>query len=272
MKKLKPKSVKYENIKKPILIFSASTLVFYALMLFKVPGVGRILFCAAAVTMCFSLIKSAKNKYVKIIIAVFFIAAVFVYLCLADGISAYIAGKCSSNPLIFGAVSAVLNTFGIYDVNNLVYFTSYGGARLINDSIVCGAVNIANAVNGGSSALYLTGRIVALFSAAGILITAKGGKKAKLLIIAIMLFSGIETPCLLFLLLCDLPLYFLFLIISFAGYFISSVLSVKAQFLVSPSLYEILLYSDNKIYIICFSVLFCAVSYYLSRLVKEKRM
>lgn len=272
MKKIKLKYLNYKYINKPFLYYSSLTLLFYILMLANVQNISRLIFSAAAVSVCCAVIKSTKSKCCKIIAILFFAFTLILYFCFVNSLTELIAGKCSSNSVIFGAVSAIFNTFGIYDLNNLVYFTSYGGARLINDSIVCGAVNIASALNNSSSSLFLTGRIISLFSISGILITARGSKKVKLLLAVFMFITGIESPCLIYLLLCDLPLYFLFLLLNFAGYFISSVLSVKALFLVSPSIYEILFYSQNKIYIICFGIMFCAVSYYFSRLVKERIM
>lgn len=264
--------IPYEYAQKPILLYSAFSVIVYLLMLLKVDNAYKLIFIGFVICLFFCLFKRIKKKIYKIILLIFCIALLFFYFCFSEKLIFFIAEKCAKNNIAFGGVSSLLNSVGIYDLNNLIYNSSLGGARFYGGKIICGAVNIANSIKSSNSALYLTGRILALFSLSGVLLTAKADRKHKFLLILFLLSSGLEAPCLLFLLLCEPALYFLFLILSFAGYLLSSILSVKAVFRFSPSVFEAIFLSDNKIYLICLCVLFCAVSYYLSRLVKERRI
>ena len=264
--------IPYEYAQKPILLYSAFSVIVYLLMLLKVNNAYKLIFIGFVICLFFCLFKRIKKKIYKIILLIFCIALLIFYFCFSEKLIFFFAEKCAKNNIAFGGVSSLLNSVGIYDLNNLIYNSSLGGARFYGGKIICGAVNIANSIKSSNSALYLTGRILALFSLSGVLLSSKIDRKQKFLLILFLLSSGIEAPCLLFLLLCEPALYFLFLILSFAGYLLSSILSVKAVFRFSPSVFEVIFLSDNKIYLICLCVLFCAVSYYLSRLVKERRI
>lgn len=267
-----PRLVPYEYAQKPVLLYSAFSVIVYLLMLLNVNNAFKLIFIGFVICLFFCLFKRLKKKTYKIILIILCITLLIFYFCFSEKIFFSISEGCSKNNIAFGGVSSLFNSIGIYDLNNLIYETSLGGARLYGGKIICGAVNIAGNIKYGNSALYLTGRIIAIFSLSGILLSLKMNKGYKFLFILFLLSCGIEAPCLLFLIMCEPSLYFLFVIMSFSGFLISSILSVKAVFRFSPSVFEVMFLSDNRIYLICLCILFCSASYYLSRLVKERKI
>ncbi|MDE6751709.1 MAG: hypothetical protein K2J59_02925, partial [Eubacterium sp.] len=64
--------------------------------------------------------------------------------------------------------------------------------------------------------------------------------------------------------------YFIFLLFSFISYFIANAAMINGGFAVNSSIFELFIYCDNYIYILAVGLFLCAVSYYLSRLAKER--
>ena len=256
---------------KPSMILSFLSAAAYALKLLGISQADKIFFvCLILIIAPITLnhIKTPNNKLSFIMVLFIF---VILYLYVYEDLLIFLANKCKNNGVVFGFMNTIFNTFGLTDFETLIYHTSYGGAKLINGKITTGAVDIFISNHNSSEAfIFLCGRYFSLFSALGIAFSVKKHKKAILFITLFSFLSGNMTIYLLTLLLQFTQYYFIFLLFSFISYFIANAAMINGGFAVNSSIFELFIYCDNYIYILAVGLFLCAVSYYVSRLAKEK--
>ncbi len=256
---------------KPLMLLSFLSAVTYGLKLLGVLYTDKIFFSAAVIIMIPFLLNRIHTFYNKITVMILLFIFVLLYLYVYDDLMIFLAGKCKNNGVSFGVLNALFSTFGLADFENLIYHTSYGGAKLINGSIVTGAVDIFTVKeNCREGAMFLCGKFLLLFSASGISLSIKKRRKEVFFITFFTLLSGNLTVYLLMLLLVFTPYYFIFLLFSFISYFIANTAMIKGGFFANGSLFELALYRDNIVQILAVGVFLCAVAYYFSRLAKER--
>lgn len=255
----------------PVLILSILSVILYIVRLFHAAAANVLFFTCTTALLCFFIVSRVNAKawkVVLILLAIFFSA---VYFILGDSLFSFAAEKFASACASFGFFDFLFNTAGIFDFETLVYQTSYGGARLIGNELVCGVVNIVKADPQTDLIRYLSGRCIFLFALLGILLSEKKNFKANLLIGALMLISGNPAPALILLLFTSPPLYFLALLINFCAFIVSVLFEIKGAFVVSPSVFEIVYHSQNLVNFLAVGAVFCAVSYFAARIVKERK-
>lgn len=258
-------------IYRPVIILSAIAVICYIIRLFDYTASDKIFFISTVLCLSFYIIKSVSKKFFKavlLLIAVFYTAA---YLIMGDSAFSLAAEKFSSSAVSFNFFDCIFNTAGIFDFESLVFFSSYGGARLINGSLVCGITNIVKANEASALVTYLNGRILLVFIIIGILLIERKHFKLNLLICALMLISGNPAPALLLLLFTKPQLYFLALLIDFIGCIAVSIIDMQGAFVVSPSVFEIIYHSANLIMAFAVSFLFCAAAYIAASIVTERK-
>lgn len=255
----------------PVLIISCLSVAAYVIRLFSSAAADAVFFAGTAAVLCFFFAGRANGRAFKIILVLLCAAYIAVYFALGNSLFSLAAEKFSSNAVAFGFFDTLFNTAGIFDFQTLVYTTSYGGARLISGQLVCGVSDIVRLDPDSSLVSYLSGRILSLFAFCGILLSRKGDLRARLIIIAFMLISGNSAPALILLLFTTPAAYFLSLLAVFFSFFAASLLDTGGAFVVSPSVFEIFYHSQNIIYLLAVSAVFCAVGYYLARVVSERR-
>lgn len=213
---------------------------------------------------------SKKLKNVAIaLLSIFFV--ITVYILFLDKIVVFFAEKCANSGVKFGIINQIFNTFSIDDFENLIYHTSYGGSKFINGSIVTGAIDIFNSeMKTTESAIFLCGKYLTLFSLLGISFAIDKHKKEVLIIVSFAVLTGNFSVFLLLLLLEFTPYYFICLFFTFIGYFIPNYAKIKSGFFCNGSIFELLIQKDNLVNIFAIGVFITAVSYYVSRLAKEK--
>ena len=256
---------------KPLMILSFLSAILYGLKLLGVQQSDKIFFVFIVLGIIPFILNRVKNIHNKLSIMMVLFIFVLLYIYVYDDFLVFLANKCKNNGIIFGVLNSIFNTFGLTDFENLLYHTSYGGAKLINGKIATGAIDIFLLKSNSSEAsMYLCGRYFSLFSALGIALSIKKNKKEILFITLFLFLTGNFTVYLLALLLLFTPYYFIFLLFSFVSYFISNVAMIKGGFSVNSSIFELFVYCDNYIYILAVGLFLCAVSYYISRLAKER--
>lgn len=271
MRKLRLKKYDMTLMYIPVLIISCLSVAAYVIRLFSRDTADAVFFVGTAAVLCFFLTAGINNRAFKIILVLLCVGYISVYFVLGNSLFALAAQKFSSNAVTFGFFDSLFNTAGIYDFQTLVYTTSYGGARLIGNQLVCGVSEIVKTDPDSSLVPYLSGRILSLFAFSGILLAKKDNLRAHLLIIAFMFISGNTTPVLILLLFTSPVSYFLLLLANFFSFFAANMLDIGGAFVVSPSVFEIFYHSENVIYLLAVSALFCAVAYYLARVVSERK-
>lgn len=262
----------YSFLLKPLMLLSVLSIVAYGLKFIEVSFADDLMFFAVIVVITATLINHVKSVYKRISIMLILLIAFLLYINVYDDLIIFLAKKCENNGIFFGVVNSIFNTFGLTDFQELIYHTSYGGSKLINGRITTGAIDIYMLNNSSREAsTYLCGKYLSLFAGLGISFAIDKHRKEVLYITFFAFLTGNMTPYLLMLLLVFTPYYFIFLLFNFFCFFIPTVADIKGGFSVNGSVLELLIHRENIVFIIVLGVFICAVSYYFSRLVKEKR-
>lgn len=257
---------------KPLMFLSVISVVAYGLKFIEVSFADNLMFFAVIVVIAVSLINHAKSAYKRISIVLILLIAFVLYMNVYDDIIIFLAKKCENNGVFFGVLNSIFNTFGLTDFQELIYHTSYGGSKLINEKIATGAVDIYMLNNSCREAsMFLCGKYLSLFAGLGISFAIDKHRKEVLFITLFTFLTGNITPYLLMLLFVFTPYYFIFLLFNFFCFFIPTVADIQGGFSVNGSLFELLIHRENIVFIIVLGFFICAVAYYFSRLVKEKR-
>ena len=85
--------IPYEYAQKPILLYSAFSVIVYLLMLLKVDNAYKLIFIGFVICLFFCLFKRVKKKIYKIILLIFCIALLFFYFCFSEKLIFFIAEK-----------------------------------------------------------------------------------------------------------------------------------------------------------------------------------
>lgn len=265
------KKYEFPYIYIPLIFLSILSIIMYILKFCGFEFADDLFCYAVLILMSLSYFINCNNSKQLCIAFVILIISSILYITAFDDISLFIAQKCEKNGIIFGVFNTVFNTFSIDDLENLIYHTSYGGSKFINSEIVTGAVDIYNAKKGtAESEIYLCGKYLTLFCAAGIGLSFKRNNKKILIILLAAILTGNVTPFLLLLLFNFTPYYFLHILFVFLSYFIADFAGLKSGFYCNGSIIELFVQGDNLIYILAIGFFMLSVSYYASRLVKEK--
>lgn len=258
-------------MEKPLLILSVLSIPVYVLKLFSVDNADIIYTAVTVIIVLSAIFANVKNqKKVKIILFVLILSVIIFIFCY-DKIVIFLADYSKNSPLKFSIINTLFNTFGFYNYRNYIDFTGYGGAYLINNEIVCGAVNIfKNSPSSKVVSLFLTSRFLLVFSLSGFAVSLRKKNINIMIIAAVAIITGNCTALLLIFLFLVPVYYLLVLISSFACSFVSSAVGIKLGFYHSPSVFELLIHNDNKIYALVICIFVFCLSYYLARLVKER--
>ncbi len=142
MKKLKLKNRRLEFMIKPILVLSVISIPVYIMKLFKIE-IADVLFSAIVfAAVIFSLIYNFKEKKKIVTVIAAALILIILYISFYNNIVNILIKFSSESAIKFGMINTIFNTFGLYDSQNFVDYTSYGGSFFINNEIVCGAVNV----------------------------------------------------------------------------------------------------------------------------------
>ena len=262
----------YSFLLKPLMLLSVLSFVAYGFKFIEVSFADDLMLGAVIVVVAATLINHIKSVYKRISIILILLIAFVLYINVYDDIIIFLAKKCENNGIFFGVVNSVFNSFGLTDFQELIYHTSYGGSKLINGRIATGAIDIYLLKNSCREAsMYLCGKYLLLFAGFGISFAIDKHRKEVFFITLFTFLTGNMTVYLLMLLLVFTPYYFIFLLFNFFCYFIPTVADVKGGFSVNGSLFELLIHRENIVFIIVLGIFICAVAYYFTRLVKEKR-
>ena len=265
---------KFDNsfLLKPLMLLSVISAVCYGLKVLGVSVADKILMISIIVVISASLIRKTKIIYRRISVILILLIFFILYLNIYDDLTIYLAQKCENNGVNFGVINSLFTTFGLTDFQELIYHTSYGGAKFINGNIATGAVDIYLLnPNCREASMYLCGKYLSLFASLGIAFSLNKHRKAVFFITLFAFLTGNLTVYLLMLLFVFTPYYFLYILFHFVCYFIANVAEIKSGFSVNGSIFELIVFRENITYILILGVFICAVSYYFSRLVKERR-
>ena len=257
---------------KPLMLLSVLSFVAYGLKFIEVSFADSLMLGAVIVVITVALISHIKDLYKRISLMLILLIAFILYINVYDDMIISLAKKCENNGVFFGIVNSIFNTFGLTDFQELIYHTSYGGMKLIGDRITTGAIDIYLENNACREAsMFLCGKYLSLFAGLGISLAIDKHRKEVLYITLFTFLTGNMTAYLLMLLLVFTPYYFIFLLFNFLCFFVPAVADIQGGFFVNGSLFELLICRENIVFIIILGIFICAVSYYFSRLVKEKR-
>ena len=276
MKSLKKIKIEFKHdntfLLKPLMFLSVISVITYGLKVLEVSIADSLMLGAVIVIIAVELLNHIQSVYKRVSLMLILLIAFVLYINVFDDMIIAAAKKCENNGIFFGVINTVFNTFGLTDFQDLIYHTSYGGAKLINGKIATGAVDIymMNHLCRESS-MYLCGKYLSLFAGLGISFGIGKHRKEVLFITLFAFLTGNMTAYLLMLLFVFTPYYFIFLLFNFFCFFIANVADIKSGFSVNGSLFELLIYRENIILILAVGFFICAVAYYFSRLVKEKR-
>lgn len=255
---------------KPLMLLSFLSAVIYGLKLLGISEGDKIFFVLMILVLVPVTLNQIKTVNYKISLIMVLFVFVILYIFIYDDLLLFLAEKSRNNGVIFGVINSIFNTFGLSEFENMIFHTSFGGAKLMNGQIVTGAADIYAMNQSIDASIYLCGRYFSLFSALGIAFSIKKHKKAVLFLMAFAFLSGNFTIYLLTLLLFFTPYYFIFLLFNFISYFIANIGMINGGFAVGSSVFELFVYCDNYIYILAVGFFMSAVSYYFSRLAKER--
>ncbi|MDE6659080.1 MAG: hypothetical protein K2K01_03060, partial [Eubacterium sp.] len=205
-------SMKYDLsfLIKPLMLLSVISAVTYALKFVGITQADKILIVCLVILIIPIVLNHIRNVNYKLSFVLILFIFIVLYLNVYDDLLVYLANKAKNNGVIFGVMNSIFNTFGLTDFQELIYHTSYGGAKLINGNIATGAVDIYMLKpNCDESSMYLCGRYLSVFSALGIAFSVKKHKKEMLFITLFSLLTGNLTVYLLTLLLLSTPHYFI---------------------------------------------------------------
>lgn len=265
------KKYDFSYLYKPLLVLSAFSVIMYILKLNGFIYADN-LFLFAELTLLLSCYinhcRSFRHILISLLIA---FSAMIMYISFGNSVFMFIANKCQKSGVSFGVVNMILNTFSLDDLEKLIYHTAFGGSKFINGEIVTGAVDIYNAKKGAiESATFLCGKYLSLFPIVGIALSFNKHRKEIYLIALASILTGNVSIYLIALLLNFTPLYFLLLFFTFFCYFVANVVGIRSGFFCNGSIIELFIQKDNLVYILAIGIFITAVSYYVSRLVKEK--
>lgn len=271
MKKIKLKKYDMSFVYIPVLMLSVLSVATYIIRLFNTEISDTIFFIGTVALLCFFIVYKVRSKAFKAVLIILAVSFCAVYFTVGTSFFISAAKKLSTTAASFGFFDFLFNTCSVYTFQQLVYETSCGGARIIDNQLVCGVINIIKADPQSSVISYLSGKVIFIFALCGILLSEKKHFKANLLICALMLISGNPSPALILLFFTCPSVYFLALLINFFSFIISAQFDIKAAFRVNPSVFELVYHSQNIIIVLALSAVFCAVSYLVSRLVRERK-
>lgn len=263
----------YSFLYKPVAALSVASLIVYVLKLFAIKVEAYFAAGALFLILVFIMIK-IKTIRIKAVWLLIIITLAVAYFCCFDKLIGFITSALPKNVFLFSLINTGLNTFGIFDYESLMFYSSVGGARIINGNLICGIVNLVKQNALSQASVYLSAKALFVFCLCGVLLSRlhydKQYKTEIIIIIAAIVLTGNPFPGLVLLFINDKPAYFLSLCFVFFACFAAKLLDVGLIFYVSPSVYELLLHSTARVYHIALLVFAVSVSYFLSRLVTEK--
>ncbi len=198
------------------------------------------------------------------------------YIDIIMSLSSIISNKGYFTSSSFGFINTFLSAFDINDFEKMFYYKSYGFVKVIDSSVVTGAVNIfkSNIISKGTS-VFLSGhyyRLFLLFGVYGVLITKlKGISKITLTVLfATMLLSGNVSLFLLFILLENPYLFIGICVVSSLAYFCADIVNLGMGFIYGGSIVEMFAYINKPVYLFSIGIVFIALGYFLTRYFWER--
>lgn len=264
--------VEPEKIKTPIIILCAASLISYVFSLFGIKFIKSAFFIVAACVFAYVFIKNIKKfKYMFFFLILLFI----LYLSFKNKIIYALNDLVNHSSIKFALTDYIFKTFGIYDFNDLFLYKSPGGAIYNGNVIVTGAANIFK-INPQYENIskYLTFQYFLLFSSLSLctLLFIKQRNITLCLIMATSFLTGNITPILVYLLFTQ-PINYLILMLFGCALNLSAViLNVKIGFVNNPSIFELLILNENKIYSFLVCLLVYCISLYVFFVVNKHKL
>ncbi|MCD7722413.1 MAG: hypothetical protein LUH82_00465 [Clostridiales bacterium] len=262
---------KFTFLYNALVLLSFISAALYAARLLGAANTDKIMLAFSIAVLSLYALAAAGTIYQKLTVILVFLILITFYIAVWQDFSAYLAAHIAGSAVKYGVLNMVLNTFSLGDIEYMFAFTSYGGSAFIDGEIVNGAVNLFNSGSGYNTPLYLTGKFFLHFAAAGIALSFKEHRRQILIIALFAVVSGNFTCFLILLMFCKTPYYFIFLVFSFLSYLLSYMANLSAGYFCSGGIIEFYAKNDAVIYITALGVLILCISYYVSRLVHERK-
>ena len=149
---------------KPLMLLSFLSAVIYGLKLLGISEGDKIFFVLMILVLVPVTLNQIKTVNYKISLIMVLFVFVILYIFIYDDLLLFLAEKSRNNGVIFGVINSIFNTFGLSEFENMIFHTSFGGAKLMNGQIVTGAADIYAMNQSIDASIYLCGRYFSLFS------------------------------------------------------------------------------------------------------------
>ena len=234
----------------------------------------------------FSFCYNKFSKYVAVIInftvalLTGFAAGYFTdFFCGAlQNFASVISGKGLLTSVVFGVVNMLFSIFDSSLFCDLFFYNNYGGAVLINESLVTGVVDLfSSGYNGELISQLLSGKFFLLFSLVGLCFALgerlKGIQRNTLIILTLSaVLSGNVSILLLFILLENILFIFPLALLSAISYLSASLLNIGEGYLSGGGFIEMLINLNERwVYLVGGGVVLVALGYFTGKYFIEKR-
>ncbi len=191
-------------------------------------------------------------------------------------VSLAVSGKGVFSSALFSAIDSIFTLLGVDNFRDLFFYKSYGGSQLIDGNIVTGIKDLFNSgYNGDLVSAFLSGHYYLLFGVSGICVSMmsklKNAQKTVLIIMTVSsVISGDLTYLFLFILL-ESPFLFLSVIfISVLSFVSAYLLKLSIGYVFNGGIIEMIINSDNYVYLLAGGVVFFTIGYFLFKFSNEK--
>lgn len=191
-------------------------------------------------------------------------------------IARFISQKGLLSSVLFSVGDTFFSLFSVDNFSDLFFYKSYGGSRLINDTIVTGAKDLFEAgYKGQIISTYLSGHFYLLFAVAGMAVSMMSKLKNPQKFILIVLttasvFSGNLSYLFLFIFLESPFLFVSVILLSVISYSAAFLLKLGMGYISNGGIVELIVYSDNYIYLIAGGVILFVIGYFMFKFSYEK--
>lgn len=261
-----------EKIKTPIIILCAASLISYVFSLFGIKFIKSLFFIVVVCVFIYIFIKNTK----KFKFMFFFLISLFIlYFIFKNKIIYILSDFVKHSSIKFALTDYIFKTFGIYDFNDLFLYKSPGGAIYSGNLIVTGAANIFKIYPQYENvSKYLTFQYFLLFSSLALctLLCIKQRNTTLCVVMATSFLTGNITPILVYLLFTQPINYLILMLFGCVLNIAAVVLNVKIGFVNNPSIFELLILNENKIYSFFVCLLVYCVSLYVFFVVNKRKL
>lgn len=191
-------------------------------------------------------------------------------------VSQVVSGKGIFSAALFSAIDSIFTLLGVDNFRDLFFYKSYGGSQLIDGNIVTGIKDLFEAgYSGNLISSFLSGHYYLLFAVAGICVSMmnklKNPQKTVLIILLVSsVLSGNLTYLFLFIFLESPFLFLSVLFVSVLSYVSAYLLKLGMGYMFNGGMIELIMNSDNYVYLLAGGVVFFTIGYFLFKFSYEK--